>query len=111
MTNVWKHKPAVEFQYKISTIIAFGLFLQSLFIFYRLASTKKFKASIRFLISVLPSAVTSFFIWICLKQGIKVYCDKSFFFFFKYFFFQNQYLVYLPVTQQCYCIISHFHTF
>lgn len=67
MTNTWKHKTFVQFQGKVSTIIAFGLFLQTLVVLSQLRTNSASKS--KFLLS-LPAAFTSFLIWICLNQGL-----------------------------------------
>lgn len=68
MTNTWKHKPLVQFQGKVSTIIAFGLFLQTLVVLSQIR-TKKSKGSLSKILVSLPAIFTSFLIWICLNQG------------------------------------------
>lgn len=68
MSNTWKHKSFVQFQGKVSTIVAFGLFLQTLVLLSQLRTNKP-KGSSNKLLYSLPAAFTSFLIWICLNQA------------------------------------------
>lgn len=68
MSNTWKHKSFVQFQGKVSTIIAFGLFLQTLVVLSQIRSNKSKSSSSKISLA-LPAAFTSFLIWICLNQG------------------------------------------
>lgn len=71
ISNTWKHKAFVQFQGKVSTIVAFGLFLQTLVVLSQLRTNKSKGSTSKILVS-LPAAFTSFLIWICLNQGIKL---------------------------------------
>lgn len=73
MVNLWRHKVDLEFQYKISAIVAFGLAIQSLMVFWRLSLAKSVGLRInvsRSLIIAFPVVTTSFLVWICLNQGM-----------------------------------------
>ncbi|XP_037050266.1 dolichol kinase [Bradysia coprophila] len=78
MANTWKHKSYVQFQGKVSTIVAFGLFLQTLVVLSQLRTNKPIGSS-RKLLSSLPAAFTSFLIWICLNQAavFSIVCGTS----------------------------------
>uniref|UniRef100_A0A336KFT3 dolichol kinase n=1 Tax=Culicoides sonorensis TaxID=179676 RepID=A0A336KFT3_CULSO len=67
MISTGKMYKQVGFDYKISTIICFGLMVQTVGIFIRLMSEKSsfiFNVFTKFL----PGAFSSFLVWICLKQ-------------------------------------------
>ena len=67
MVNTWNSGRHPSFDYKLTTIITFGLFLQTLQIFLWLAG-KIENTKIEFSLKLIPGALTSFLIWICLKQ-------------------------------------------
>lgn len=72
MVNLWRYKGDLEFQYKITAIVAFGLAIQSLVLFWRLTLVRSVGVRInvsRSFIIAFPVATTSFLVWICLKQG------------------------------------------
>lgn len=73
MSNNWKHKSFVQFQGKVSTIVAFGLFLQTLLVLSQLRTNQPKRSSSK-LVWSLPAAFTSFLIWICLNQGNFIGC-------------------------------------
>lgn len=65
LVNCWQHQRALSFDYKLSAIVAFGLFLQSLVQIGRLNTTNG-----RFLIlRAVPSTVTATMIFVCLHQS------------------------------------------
>ncbi|KAJ6634691.1 Dolichol kinase, partial [Pseudolycoriella hygida] len=78
ITNTWKHKSFVQFQGNVSTIVVFGLFLQTLAVFSEKRTNKSKRSKSKILLS-LPAAFTSFLIWICLNQGIifSISCGTS----------------------------------
>lgn len=68
MINTWKHTTSAHFEYKLSTIISFGLFLQSIEIFLKLANNR-INNLLNISTKLLPGGLCSFLVWICLKQG------------------------------------------
>lgn len=66
LVNCWQHQRALSFDYKLSTIVAFGLLLQSLVQIGRM-----YTSTGRLLVfRAIPSAVTATLIHVCLHQGI-----------------------------------------
>lgn len=69
MINTWKHSKSAHFEYKLSTIISFGLFLQSIEIFLKLANNR-INNLLNISTKLLPGGLCSFLVWICLKQDV-----------------------------------------
>lgn len=67
--NVWKHERALTFEYKYSSIIVFGLFLQTLEIWVQSRKLIARNIAIILLIKLLPAAVITFLLHICLHQA------------------------------------------
>lgn len=67
MISTAKLKKQVGFDYKITTIISFGLLVQTVAIFCKLM-TEKSSFFFNAFTKMLPGAFTSFLVWICLKQ-------------------------------------------
>ena len=79
--NVWKHKKLPSFDYKLNSIIAFGLLIETILIFIKLHtdSNNSRNRLINFVKNVIPFLVTSFLIWICLKQTVLFSVTSGFF--------------------------------
>lgn len=69
MINTAKLNKQVDFDFKITTIISFGLMLQSTEIYCKLACERNSKI-LNALTKLLPGAFTSFLVWICLLQEV-----------------------------------------
>lgn len=67
MISTAKLGKQVGFDYKITTIISFGLLVQTVAIYCKL-STEKSSFLLNAFTKLLPGAFTSFLVWICLKQ-------------------------------------------
>lgn len=68
--NVWKHERALTFEYKLSAIVVFGLFLQTLEIW---AQSKKLigrKMAFILFVKLIPAAITGSLLHVCLHQSI-----------------------------------------
>lgn len=77
MVNLWRHKNGLEFQYKLSAIVAFGLAIQSLVVFWRLTLAVGLRINVSgALTRTFPVVTTSFLVWICLKQGLYDYEER-----------------------------------
>lgn len=63
---------SLSFDYKMTTIVAFGIFIQSIVIILNLWLS--FRKYLNAIYTLIPAGLTSFLIWICLKQEISVSC-------------------------------------
>lgn len=69
MINTFNKGNVVHFDYKLTTILAFGLFLQTVEIYLKLATDTR-NVSLNILFKLIPGLFTSFLVWICLRQAI-----------------------------------------
>lgn len=69
MINTFNKGNVVHFDYKLTTIHAFGLLLQTVEIYFKLATDTR-NVPLNILFKVMPGLFTSFLVWICLKQDI-----------------------------------------
>lgn len=76
LINVWKHDRALTFEYKFSSIIVFGLFLQTLEIWTQSKKLIGRRIVIILFVKLIPAAVIAFLLRICLHQSIG-FCTVS----------------------------------
>lgn len=69
MISTAKLGKQVTFDYKITTIISFGLLVQT-FAWYIRLLTEKMSIAFNVLVTLTPGLFTSFLVWICLKQTV-----------------------------------------
>lgn len=67
-----RDKLPVDLAYKRSTILCFGLFLQSLAIFLSLRSRVSPRLAIKLLCTTCTAGITGFLFWVCLKDNVRV---------------------------------------
>lgn len=84
-----RNPQTIQTEYKISTIICFGLVLQTIEIFLKLV-LDGINISIKFITKILPAACTVFLLWYCLKLNF-TFClgsaiSTTFFYNFMYYY-------------------------
>lgn len=71
--NVWgRAKLPVDLAYKRSTILCFGLFLQTLAIFFSLRGRTSARLATRLLYTTCNTGFTAFLFWVCLKDNVSI---------------------------------------
>lgn len=71
--NVWgRDKLPVDLAYKRSTILCFGLFLQSLVIFLSLRGRTSARSATKLLYLTCTAGSTAFLFWVCLKDNVAI---------------------------------------
>lgn len=69
LISVFRNQNSIGLDYKLTTIMSFGLFLQSLEIFLKIAC-EKIHLILSIILKLIPGLMTALFIWINLKQDV-----------------------------------------